>query len=299
MGSAYLIGRASQSLQASIAPPTTLSDKLFAGERLDGQTLQGLAFSHCTFANISFKDVLLKQTSFTDCVFFECYFRKTRLEGCTFSGTRFIDCRMPHVQIRSSAFSYVGFRGCHVPFDEIEHSLPAAPNEREQLTLNLAQESERAGESRQAYAYRLAAFSARREHLVAAVLGKSSWYREHFTGVGRVKAAFEVVRLAFNRVLWGYGESLGRLVANYLVLMSVVFPLLFYWFRSAFQSNGNIPGTAQLIGLSCSVMLRVSAMSSVIPTNRTGLWLLGIESFVSLLFVALFGSYLFRWIVRR
>ena len=74
--SAYLLGRETVALDE----PFGGEDKVFAATRLDKNVIKGASFCHCTFANISFKEVKITQVHFEDCVFVGCYFRKAELE---------------------------------------------------------------------------------------------------------------------------------------------------------------------------------------------------------------------------
>ena len=85
---AYLVGRKEEPLQH----PYKGMDKAFGGVRLDQQEIQKAEFSHCTFANISFKYSKIAESQFVNCVFIGCYFRRSDLINTNFQGCKFIDC---------------------------------------------------------------------------------------------------------------------------------------------------------------------------------------------------------------
>ena len=81
---AYLVGREVGDWPAATSPA---KDLLFAAVRKDGEILEGVEFEHCTFANVSFKDVVLGQCRFTDCAFLGCLLSQMcngrgRVHGC-------------------------------------------------------------------------------------------------------------------------------------------------------------------------------------------------------------------------
>src|SRR4051812_4683044 len=124
MDSPYFIGRASSNLEA----PFEGRDKIFASQRIDGQKVSKATFEHCTFGNISFKEVDLADSRFIDCAFVRCYFRKTRLTTSHFIGCKFVDCDFPKIRIDRCSFSYSRFEGCFVPYEQMLTSLPREPN---------------------------------------------------------------------------------------------------------------------------------------------------------------------------
>src|SRR5690242_8590997 len=100
MSAEYLIGRS----HTKLSSPFSGVDKLFAGERIDGQSLSHANYRHCTFANISFKDATLSGGQFEDCVFVSCYFRKSTLQNTSFAGSQFINCKFPKVKVLGCDF---------------------------------------------------------------------------------------------------------------------------------------------------------------------------------------------------
>lgn len=102
---AYIVGRTKGCLGA----PFKGQDQVFDGERLDGQTISGGEYVHCTFANISFKEVKLDSARFTDCTFIGCYFRRTQLLNVSFIACRFLSCDFPKATIQACDFRHAKF----------------------------------------------------------------------------------------------------------------------------------------------------------------------------------------------
>ncbi len=157
----YFVGRT----PSEIAEPYRGKKKLYGSELLDGRLIQNATYEHCTFANISFKDVTLQQARFLNCAFLGCYFRKTQLRSSVFSACRFIDCEFPGTSISACDFRYARFTGCYVDFHELENSIPQEPNLREALAHDLAREAAKLGHAAPAKAYRLVEVAAREANL--------------------------------------------------------------------------------------------------------------------------------------
>lgn len=276
------------------------SDKVFASQRLDGSTLDSPKYEHCTFANLSFKEVIVKNGSFLNCVFIDCYFRRANLSNCRFTGSRFIECNFSHMTVKSCDFKYTVFRGSQIAYSEMEYSLPTEPNLREELTRNLAIESSKSGLSQEAKSYRMAEIKAHEENLVAAFLGKSQWYKDHFDSIARIKAFFNWLMSLINRWLWGYGENAWVLVRNLFLLSVLVFPGLFYFKKDELIKTyeGQITFLDTLY-FSFNNIIPSGINSGILANSGCIRILAGLESLFGVVAVALFAAYIFRWSLRR
>ena len=204
----YIVGRT----KGSIVAPFTGQDQVFGGERLDGKTISGADYGHCTFANISFKDVTLEASKFTDCTFIGCYFRRTKLLNVIFQACKFLSCDFPKATVQACDFRYARFSDSYIPFAEMEHSLPNQPNLREMVARNLTIETDKLGLPEERRFYRMAEMQAHEQHLVAAIRGRSQWYKDHFDSLARFRAVTELAWSYVNKWLWGYGERILILV---------------------------------------------------------------------------------------
>lgn len=294
--SAYEVGRELSPLE----DPFGGQDKLYAAKRLDGALIKGASFSHCTFANVSFKEVKISQVHFLNCVFLACYFRKTDFEETSFAGCKFVDCDFPKVAVRGCDFRYCKFSGCFLTYAEIRHSLPQEPNLREDLARNLSVEATARGFPSEARLFRMCAIRSKEEHLEAAFKGESDWYRQHFDILRRIGAFFGFSFSVLNRYLWGYGEKAFVLVRNFLLLAFLVFPLMFHFVRDSLRGpSGDAVTTAGLVYYSLQNILPGRADFGVRATDQHAQAIAGVESVIGVIMFSLFASYLFRWILRR
>lgn len=294
--SAYLLGRPI----GTLGTPYKGSDLAFGAARLDGQRIESGDFSHCTFANISFKEVVLRGSHFLNCVFIGCYFRRAELIDSRFIGCRFIDCNFSHVAIKSCDFKYSSFRACQLPFSELRHSLPPEPNLREELARDLSLESSRLGLSSEAREYRMAEIRAREDHLRSAVLGQSQWYKEHFDGFARLRALVQLSLSLSNRWLWGYGERVWPLVRNLVALALVLFPAVFWFLRDGLvNASGASIRLQDVLYFSLENILPAGIDSGVIAVGFAVRMAAGLESVFGVVAIALFASYIFRWSLHR
>ena len=222
--SCHVLGRQLTSLRGT----TSGSDLAFGSERKEAESLENWDFEHCTFAHVSFKDSTIRNAHFINCVFVACYFRGSTLANSHFTGCRFVDCNFNRTIVQSSQFKYSSFHRCQISFAELQHSLPREPNLREMLARNLFLESRGLGLRSEAREYRLAALQALEEHLRAAIVSESEWYKTHFDARARLRARFQLRLSRLNFWFWRYGESAWALFGSTAVLGLFLFPLLFY-----------------------------------------------------------------------
>jgi hypothetical protein len=272
---------------------------LFAATRKDGETLEGMEFEHCTFANVSFKDVTLRQCRFTDCAFLSCYFRKCQIVGGAFIGCKFAGCDFPKVTIQSCDFKHSRFEECSIPFAEMEHSLPREPNLREELARGLGISSDALGLDADGRRYRLAAIQAREEHLSAAILSKSDWYQRHYSGLRKLEALVQLVASRVNGIVWGHGEKWFVLVRNLVVLAFVGFPAALWFARGGLQQQSGELGVADLVWLSVTTIVPVDGVTSVVATDWISRGLLTSEAFIGVVAAGLLVAQLVRRMLKR
>ena len=292
----YLVGRKAGSWPAAT---TAATDMLFAATRKDGETLEGMEFEHCTFANVSFKEVVLRQCRFTDCAFLSCYFRRCEMVGASFIGCKFVSCDFPKVTIQSCDFRHSRFEECSIPFAEMDHSLPREPNLREELARGLAIASDALGLGADGRRYRLAAIQAREEHLYAAILGNSEWYQRHYPGIRKLKALVQLVASRVNGLVWGHGERWHVLVSNLLILALAVFPALLWFARDGLEQQSGALGVGDLIWLSVTTIVPIGGVTSVVATNWVSRAILTSEAFVGVVAAGLLVTLLVRRMLTR
>lgn len=285
---------------ARLSDVATGSDLAFGSERHDARTLEDWNFRHCTFANISFKESTLRNGYFLNCVFVSCYFRKSTLDNVKFIGCRFIDCVFNRTSIRDSQFNYSSFGACQIPYSELHDCLPREPSLREALARNLSLESRALGLTSDARNYRLASLNAKEDHLRAAFLGQSDWYREHFDTFARVFAGVQFILSRLNGLTWGYGENARRLLLNMVLLSVLVFPIAYSLSSSGIVSTEHRELTMwDYVHFSVETAFPTPLNSGIVAVSQGARILAIVESLVGYLFVALVASHVFRWSVRR
>jgi hypothetical protein len=298
MSDGLLVGREEEKLdRARIAGGT---DRLYAAQLLDGARATAATFEHCTFANVSFKDVILERCRFVNCAFLDCYFRHTTIRSCIFEACKFEDCEFQAPSFVDSAFAFPNFRGCFIPFDAFGDGLPLDPGHRHRIADELAREASLAGALSDARRYRLrgeAAFEKHQWNLAWASGGK--YYEKPRPPLDRARAGVKWFGRKFNRHLWGYGER-GLVLARSFLLVSVLFGLAFWLLvGDGLSYRGSGLDVANYLLFSFDNLLAGTGFSQISVTGTFARWLTGLEVLVGLVFIGLSISLVFNWIRRR
>jgi hypothetical protein len=276
--------------------PWVFSDVAFA-ERLDGAVINLGLFAHCTFANVSFKGSTIVDSRFIDCTFISCYFRKAEIRNSKFDGCKFVDCDFPKVRVQGTTFMFPQFKGCFIAFDEMRPNLPPEPELRSLAAAELAREAYALGHPRDARLFRLQALRAYETHLWRAFRASSSYYKEHYGTLDRLAAGAKWFASQTNRLIWGNGERGFTLLANFLLLTLVLYPLLFYVQGDVHDVSGKT-STADYVLLSVDSATNFSGLSNVALESTAARGIAASEVIVGLVAFGLFITILFRRITR-
>lgn len=298
---AYLFGRHLTSLRPIVGQPSEgKEDCLFAAERLDGMTIEGGKFEHCTFSNISFKDCTIADAEFRNCTFLGSYFRQARIKNSKFEGCKFFDCDFTKVDIRTCDIRFYNrFIGCWIPRDILEHNLPQEPNLRHHICANLAREARISGAIRDAEWYQQAAARANEEHLRSAVRHSSQYYREKFRGTLRVSALTQLIMSKARGYLWGYRRSFLVVARNWGIATIVFFPVLYLvGGGSTFEAPDDASWSDAWLA-SVAVTVPSPTLPDVVLASKYGQIVALIQSASSLLFAGLVVALLFRAVFDR
>lgn len=297
MASEFLVGRE----QKALTSPYSARDAVFAGARLDGSKVEDPDYAHCTFANVSFKDVEIVGGKFENCTFIACYFRRSIMTKVEFAACKFIDCLFPGIQLDRVLFRFPSFRGCLIEWDRLSGCWPKNPHERFLMLANLESEAERRGDLEEARTYRLAANGAWEDHLIAAFRGTERYYQEHFRSTKeRKRQRNRYVRSKINRFLWGYGEQGLVLLRNFVIATCVVFPLIFFLLRHQFDvEKGTDPAAEDFLFISLSTVLPGAGSHEVVDPSVLVQAVQLAESFVGIIAAGMLIALLLKAVERR
>lgn len=288
--------RADQGTLASEMSDTT--DTLFANQRFDGLKLSGVRFAQCTFANVSFKDSTLRNCHFSGCVFEGCYFRRTVIQETHFPATRFIECEFLKPIIADSGFGHSRFVRSVIPYQSLDGSLPGQASVCEELTAGLAVQAAALGYGRDARDYRLKSIEMKERALWRGFTWADKYAKDHYpTDFQRAAALGRLFLSKVSGALWGYGESIRRLVFNLVLIAGVIWPLLLLLVRDHLHKAGGV-NIGDCWALSIASIVN-SPLTANVSATGVALVLVLAETAIGLVLFGLFVAYVFRSITRR
>lgn len=180
----------------------------------------GKDFSGKSLTDIDSKDVQFEGCNFSASIIERGYFHQAAFRRCTFVGTRFVDCVFRSATFESCDFRYAAFHGCYLPIPQLLVNLPSHANERWQLLRNLRANQRAVGDSQHDSAIVWREIDAEMEHWRGVKASESVYYQK-YSRSDRARALLSLIRLRFERHVWGHGESLWRLflATGFLLLL--------------------------------------------------------------------------------
>lgn len=205
---------------------TEYQDIILANERVDAKwDVKNKIFNNCTFSNLGLCKATNKSVNFAHSVFIDCYFRKAKFDAVDFTGALFINCNFEQAVFINCIFDYARFSGCFIAFDVIKANLPRnMQNLNRDLCRNLGIECLKLGQDRE---YRKFYFEEKRanekyywDKAICFMASRESYYNK-YNFWDSIDGIFHFILSKVNKILWGYGEKLSRLIFNIIFTISI------------------------------------------------------------------------------
>lgn len=270
---------------------------LFANERIDkGWKSQNCHINNSTFAKMGFKESSFKGDDLRFNVFIDCYFKKTTFEDVKFNTCIFINCSFDEATFVNCSFDYARFEGGVIPYHAMYATLPGRENIRWNLCKNLALESLKLGQEDE---YRRYFFEEKKASEL--YFWNKFWhkgddpYYKKYNGAEQVSGLIHFCLSKANKVLWGYGEKLTRLIFN-IVIVWVAFAGAYYFGLPTLDETSKI-SVQDAFYMSLSNFFTVTC--DYTSTDFTYRILSVLEGGIGIVLMGFFGAALFRNINRR
>lgn len=277
-------------------------DYILANKRVDAKwDVKNKAFNNCTFSNLGLCGAKNKSVNFAHSVFIDCYFRKAKFDAVDFTGAVFINCNFEQAVFINCIFDYARFSGCFIAFDIMKANLPRnMQNLNRDLCRNLGIECLKLGQDRE---YRKFYFEEKRAnekyywHKATYFMAPSGSYYNKYSFWDSVDGLFHFILSKANKVLWGYGERLSRLIFNMIVTVSI-FAVLFRC--GNIVSSGIQPkGWFECFYISLCNFITISPVSKYVLGTFYYEFLSVTEAVMGVVLMGFFVAAIFRYINRR
>lgn len=293
----YFIGKSQQKFE-SISKENITQEIYFANERFNKKTYSNLLINYCTFSGMGFKACKFKQIDFSHCTFINCHFSWAQFEDVNFVDCRFINCNFGDITLIACDFRYAKFDGCYIQYRHLKPNLPAHPNQRRELTRNLAIECLNMGDADEYRFYYFEERKASEEHFWKTFIREEEWYKNKYGNWEAISGLAKLFRSKISKYLWGYGESVSSLLA-FIGIIILMFSLLYYNLTSSFIKNSVIVSLNYAESLSFSISNFFSISTDFISNDKLCLTLSIAEHVIGLVLTGFLVAALFRSINRR
>ena len=234
----YFIGRERKTLTDLVKQGSTSKVELacFVDEKIDDKVgekvddkfvLTHLIINNSTFSNIGFKKTKAQQCDFSFCVFINCYFKWAELQQVKFQSCEFINCNFEHASFIGCDFQYAELSGCYISYAAIKSNLP---HERENINRSLCRtlsiQCLQLGAVEDYKQFLFEERSAGEIHAIRKLFHSSTSYYKKYSLLDGLEGLLYYTRSKISKYLWGYGEKMGVLVRN-IVLVILAYALYY------------------------------------------------------------------------
>lgn len=291
----YFFGK-SECVLKEIKDDTKIQENILCcNERIDAEgNFENLEIKHSTFANIGLYKSKFIRCKFQQCVFIECYFRYAELQYIDFTGCKFIKCNFGSTKIENSTFMYASFEQCYIKYDILKFNFPLIENNLTwKLCLNMERECLNIGDASDADKYFWAAKNAADRNLKDIILLRNTYERDRYNIINQCKAFYRLVLSKLNRFVWGYGESIYKLIRSSFLV--IILYAVFYYKSSALQPS-HVSNLYESILFSLQIFFNLSPTYDVATVLKTAIISEGV---FGVIFLGLTITAFFRFINRR
>lgn len=296
----YFVGKTEMQVSDLIAESNnTFEDKIFANERIDSKWNKShLSVLNSTFAKMGLRESKFTQCDLSFCVFIDCYFKKAFFEQTKFVSCIFINCNFDMATFLDCDFKYATFDGCFIPYSQMQGNLPhSQENLCADICRNLSMQCLGHGAIEDYKAYLFEEKAAGETHAIRKLFHRNNSYYSKYNLFEGIEGLFVFLRSKGSKYLWGYGEKMGTLLRNIVIVIAA------YGFWYLQKAKDIIGGSTALSKILYSLYLSACTFFSVgnqdILNSQTLQYIKLSEHVIGLVFMGFFGAALFRQINRR
>lgn len=173
-----------------------------SNEDLSRHVLRRVFAVNRVFVNVNFKQSEIS----------ECYFRNCVFRGCDFTGANIRRSNLRGSRYEGCTFNYSTWEHTQLDEEFLDSCLPSEENLARDLVRSLRVNFGHIGNY--AAVNKAAAIEVKYTglHLHEAAFSKQSYYRRKYVGIDRVISVLRYTRWKLLDLLWGNGESIGRIL---------------------------------------------------------------------------------------
>ena len=179
--------------------------------------------SNKLFIRLIAKEKRFERVDFKYTIFDNCYLRNCFFDSCDFTGCQFVGVNLYGAKFSGCKFDYTTFEKTIIDSDILDTGCPGWDNLKLKFARTLRMNYQQLGDSKSANKAIRVELDATKVHLYKTWGSNESYYRKKYASWKRVGKFFEWLKFKILDVIWGNGESTGRLLISIIVFLLVMF----------------------------------------------------------------------------
>ncbi len=270
---------------------------IIANERIDDKwNSEDYIINNSTFAKVGFRGAKFSNDDLRFNVFIDCYFKKACFDGVNFTTSIFINCNFDEVTLINCTFDYCKFEGCFIKYTDLSQSFSKRPNIKWELCKNLSLECLKLGHEDEYRKYYFAEREASEQYYWKKFWHKGSdKYYKKYNAIDQLSGLGNYILSKANKILWGYGEKLTRLIFNVIIVLLIFMIGYFYGVKEISKGVKMTWGIAGYMSLSNFFTVSCEYTPDVFIYKVLSVS----EGGIGIVLMGFFVAALFRYINRR
>ena len=193
-------------------------------------SLESSNYHNKHFVRVGSKEQNFKKVDFSHSYFEHCYFRNIVFDSCNFNGCKFINCNFQGSSFSGSKFDYATFEKTFIDSEILDNNCPSWNNVTLKFARTLRINYQGIGESDSVNKAIKLELKATKEYLYDSWRSKSTYYRNKYKGITRLKMFLEWINFKIQDFIWGNGESALKLFRTgvfFWVIISIIDTIYF------------------------------------------------------------------------
>jgi len=179
-------------------------------------------YTNHVFTRLVAKDRRFTKVNFRYSFFESSYLRDCHFDSCDFTGCRFTNTNLSGSKFSGCKFEYATFEKTLIDPIILDTECPGFENLKLRFARTLRTNFQQIGDAAAANKAMNVELAATATHLSKAVWSNERYYRQHYSGLTRLKAVLDWADFKILDFVWGNGENLFRLFRFVLLLLVIM-----------------------------------------------------------------------------
>ena len=196
----------------------------------DRSVISTLSYQNTLFVRLVANRITFTNINFKYCIFDDVYLRNCVFNCCDFTGCRFINSNLLGSSFRCCSFDYATFKFTRVDNDILTQNCSLyGVNLKSHFAKSLRSNYQQLGDIKSANQAMDIELATTKEHLYKKCFSSEKYYRNKYSGLGRINGFRELIFFKFLEFVWGNGENLIKLFRAFIICLLIIACLIYYF----------------------------------------------------------------------